>query len=268
MPAIEVHVDAEGNGHVVVSTTQSVYTLRIEAKGWDSCEEGDEAVELKFDHDTVRAVWFELAKAKAAEYRRRFSVLKEEGLFESDPVVKSIQRHDWVQDLDSLAAAVYMRAGPAHMPYGRAKKKLQWLKAVSTEPEFSFNAPFVEEEEALFRQIMKPVTSPKDPYEGWRTRRASGFSLSWAPSHDLDDETFKMLVDALYNEWGNALEYYLDHDEDERKDLRFRHLFIVDDLDLMTMKKCYTATEESNDPTVRFRAKFDLAKEVAYIFPQ
>ena len=262
-PAIEVHLDNEGNGHILVGD------LKVPTHfSWDSCEYAEEEVEEKFGQDTVQAVWFELAKAKAAEYRRRFSVLKEEGLFESDPVVKSMMRYDWVQDWDSLAEAIYMRAGPAHMPYGRTRRRLQWLKAVSTEPEFSFNAPFVEEEAALFRQIMKPVTSPPNPYEEWRTRRASNFSLSWAPSHDLDDETFKMLVDALYKEWDNAIEYYLDHDEDERKDLRFRHLFIIDDLDLITMKKCYAAVWESDHPTPVFQAEFDLAKGVAYIFPQ
>lgn len=268
-PAIEMHLNREGNGHIIVGD------LKVSTgHAWDTCADGDVQIEQKFDEHTVRDVWKMLAKARAEEYRLRLSTLKEEGFFQSEAVIDTVRRTSWAGDsLDNLLCALERRTrNPA---CAEAYSRLQWLQKTRPHADLSFELPFAREAAALFKEAMASVvtsiTNPAptpDPYEGWRTRRASNFSLCWNPAYDLDDETFRLLVDALYSQWDSASENYFDHDEEERQAYRYDDLYIVEDLDLVTMKKCYTATEESDDPTAVFCVKFDLAKEMAYVFPQ
>lgn len=266
-PAIELHLDREGNGHIIVGD------IKVPADHpWDSCEYAEEEIEKKFGHDTVRDVWKALSKARQAEYRLRLSTLKEEGFFQSDAVVDAVRTISWAgSSEEDLLLALEMRLRKPSS--AEAHDKLLWLRNVRPHEDLSFEMPLVKEAEALFEEALASVPNPpkKNPYEGWRTRRASSFSLAWAPSYDLDDETFRLLVDALYELWDSAVENYFDHDEDERQAYRYDDLYVVNDLDLVTMKKCYTARDigpDPIDPTAVFCVKFDLAKDMAYVFPQ
>ena len=223
-PAIELHLDREGNGHIIVGDIK-VPT----GYPWDSCEDAEGEVEKRFGHDTVRDVWKALSKARQAEYCLRLSTLKEEGFFQSNAVVDAVRTTSWAgsSEEDLLLALEGRLRKPSS---AEAHEKLLWLRKVRPHEDLSFEMPLVKEAEALFEEALASVPNPPEnnPYQGWRTRRASNFSLSWHPSHNLNDETFRLLVDALYSQWEPG----------------------------------------PIDPTAVFFVKFDLAKEMAYVFPQ
>ncbi len=150
MPAIELHLDNEGNGHVIVGG------LKIDThQSWDIDEDADVLIEEKFDHDTVSSVWLEFSKAKAAEYRRRFKILEEEGVFQSRAVTRVMGLQSHPHDTRELEFEVRMRAGASFTPFGKIADRLSWLNEVEPDWDVDQGSDFVCEAESLLKQSMQ-----------------------------------------------------------------------------------------------------------------